>query len=74
VSPELDNKLASHCLQSIGVLQWVVELGWINVHSKMVVAPQHQAMPCEGHLEVAHMFCPPEEAPEWQSDCAQFEK
>lgn len=57
ITTELDDAMASRCVQLIGMLRWAVELGRINIFLETSLLSQHQAMPREGHLEaVCHIF------------------
>ena len=53
-SLELSPKLAAHYQSLIGILHWIMELGWVDM---IVEVSTHMALPCEGHLEaVYHLF------------------
>lgn len=54
VSPELGDKLTSRYLQLIGILQWSVELGRIDIMTEVSVLSQHQCNPREGHLDAVY--------------------
>ena len=60
--PEMDtsNPLDPECLSFyqhlIGVMQWMVELGLIDIVTKISLLSSHLAYPCVGHLEVALHF------------------
>ena len=57
VTPELDADKASFYQSQIGVLHWCVELGCINIITKVSALSSHLALPHEGHLEaVFHIF------------------
>ncbi len=57
VSPELGEKDASHFHSLIGVLQWIVELGRVNLDVKVYLMSLHLALSREGHLkEIYHIF------------------
>jgi len=41
----------------LGVLQWIVELGQIDIMTEVSMLSTHNAMPREGHLEgIYHIF------------------
>jgi hypothetical protein len=61
--PELDvlNELgpewSSHYLQLIGIAQWVIELGHLNIHHEVSLLSQYQVNPRVGYLEALyHVF------------------
>ena len=57
VSEELGPDLALHFMQLIGILQWAVKLGWIDIFFEVSSLSQYQACPRLGHLEAAyHIF------------------
>jgi hypothetical protein len=44
-------------LQLIGIAQWAIELGHIDIHHKVSLLSQYQANPRVGHLEALyHVF------------------
>jgi hypothetical protein len=48
---------SSHYLQLIGIAQWAIELGCINIHNEVSLLSQYQANPRVGHLEALyHVF------------------
>ena len=58
-APKMDttNPLDPECLSFyqhlIGVTHWMVELGRIDITTKVSLLSSHLAYPCEGHLEAA---------------------
>jgi hypothetical protein len=57
VSNELGLELSSCYLQLIGIVQWAIELGCINIHHEISLLSQYQANPRVGHLEALyHVF------------------
>ena len=52
-SQELDPDAASNYLTIIGILRWMIELGRINVITKVSLLLFCRAVPGEGHLEAA---------------------
>ena len=57
VSPVLAGELATSYHSSIGVLRWMVELGRIDMITKVSMLSSHLAMPREGHLSTLfHIF------------------
>ena len=56
-SLELSPKLAAHYQSLIGILHWIMELGWVDMIVEVSTLTSHMALPCEGHLEaVYHLF------------------
>ena len=45
ITNELDDKLGSHYMQIIGILQWAVELGRIDIFLEVSLLSQYQANP-----------------------------
>jgi hypothetical protein len=57
VLDELGLELSSRYLQLIGIVQWAMELGHINIHHKVSLLSQYQTNPRVGHLEALyHVF------------------
>jgi hypothetical protein len=57
VTPELDADRANYFQSQIGVLQWAVELGRIDIMTEASMLSSHLALPREGHLEaIWHIF------------------
>jgi hypothetical protein len=57
VSNELGLELSFRYSQLIGMSQWVIELGHIDIHHEVSLLSQYQANPRVGHLEaVYHVF------------------
>ena len=61
--PELDGRkelhaeLSSGYMSLIGMLQWMVEIGRVDILTVVLMMSSHMAMPCEGHLDaVLHIF------------------
>eukprot|EP00957_Ditylum_brightwellii_P000573 44467-Ditylum_brightwellii.AAC.1 len=58
--PELDSSeylndtMANHYLQLVGILRWAVELGRIDIATEVSVMLQHNAAPHAGHLEAVY--------------------
>ena len=61
-APELDNtqecseEHASRYRQIIGILQWAVELGRLDIHFEVAMMSQYLANPREGHLEALYLI------------------
>jgi hypothetical protein len=53
LSDLFDTKCISFYQHLIGVMQWMVELGWIDIATKISILSSYLAYPCEGHLETA---------------------
>jgi hypothetical protein len=57
VSPLLDEDYTRWYQQLIGILQWAVELGRIDIHLSVALSAQYLAQPHRGHLhQVFHVF------------------
>ncbi len=57
LSPELDSTQAQYYQSLMGVLQWMVELGRIDMITEVNIMASYVAMPREGHLDnIFHMF------------------
>ena len=56
-TPELTPEQASYYQSQIGVLQWAVELGRVDIITEVSILASQMAQPREGHLEaVFHVF------------------
>ena len=57
VSPELTPRDSAYYQSLIGILQWIVELGRIDICLEVSMMSSHLAMPRKGHLDqVLHIF------------------
>jgi len=57
ITDELDQTMATRFMQLIGILQWAVEIGRIDIYLETSLLSQYQANPRFGHLEAAyHIF------------------
>ena len=57
VTPELDPELALYYQFIIGVLQWMVELGQVDINMEILMLASHLAFLREGNFEaVFHVF------------------
>ncbi len=57
VSPELSDDDATQYQSLIGILQWIVELGRVDMNCEVSMMSSHLVMPREGHLaQVYHIF------------------
>ena len=57
VSTELTPRDSAYYQSLIGILQWIVELGRINICVEVLMMSSHLAMPRNGHLDqVLHIF------------------
>ena len=58
VSNKLDAEEANYLQSQIGILQWIVELGQVNIITEVsTTLSSHLAMPRKGHLDAAlHIF------------------
>jgi hypothetical protein len=54
VTPELDAENANYYQSQIGVLQWAVELGQIDIMMEVSILSSHLALPQEGHMEAIY--------------------
>ena len=56
-SKELNAKLSNWYMHLIGMLQWMVEIGRVDILTEVSLMLSHMAMPREGHLDaVLHIF------------------
>jgi hypothetical protein len=56
-SPELDDQQTNYYQSLVGVLQWIVELGRIDIAYKVGSMARHAAVPWEGHIRnIIHIF------------------
>jgi hypothetical protein len=51
---ELGPELSSHYLQLVGICQWAIELGCIDISHEISLLSQYKANPRIGHLEVLY--------------------
>ena len=57
ISDELGAEDASHYQSLIGILQWMVELGRVDICTEVSMVSSHLALPRKGHLEaLMHLF------------------
>jgi hypothetical protein len=57
VSPELTPEQANYYQSLIGILQWMVEIGRVDMITEVSKLASHMALPREGHFEaVLHIF------------------
>ena len=57
VTPELDANNAAYHQSLIGVLQWMVELGRVDIYCEVLMMLSCLALPREGHLQqLFHMI------------------
>jgi hypothetical protein len=57
VSPELGDTDSSYFHSLVGVLQWIVELGHVDIDVEVSIMSSHLALPWAGHLkEIYHIF------------------
>ena len=57
ITPELSSHKASYYMSLIGMLQWIVELGRVDICLKVLMMSSHVTLPREGHLQqVFHIF------------------
>jgi hypothetical protein len=54
VSPELSPDMSNFYRSQVGVLRWIIEMGRLNITTKMSMLAEHMAVPREGHL--IHVF------------------
>ena len=56
-SDELDDDDANYYMQQVGVLKWLVELGRIDIATKVSMLAAFSACPRKGHLEgILHLY------------------
>ena len=58
MSRELYAATASRFSQLNGILQWAMEIGRLDICTKVSTLSQHFALPREGHLEMAYHIFP----------------
>jgi hypothetical protein len=51
ISPELGPLEANYYQSQIGVLRWIVELGWMDITTEVSMLASHNALPRVGHLD-----------------------
>ena len=51
---ELGDDLATKYQQMIGILQWSVELGYIDIITEVLFLSSFNVSPCRGYLEAAY--------------------
>ena len=67
ITPELKADGLQRYQELIGILQWAVELGWVDILMETSMMSTHLAMPRRGHLEqVHHIFGYLKERPKWK--------
>ena len=54
ISDELRDELATQYQQLIGILQWLIELGHIDIITQVLFLSSFNVSPLEGHLETAY--------------------
>jgi hypothetical protein len=50
VTPVLNAEEANYYQSLVGVLRWIIEIGWIDITTEVSMLAAHMAMPREGHL------------------------
>ena len=53
ISPELESDAASYYLTIISILRWMIELGRIDIMTKVFLLSSHVVLPREGHFYAA---------------------
>ena len=56
VTKELGPELASRYRQLLGILRWTVEIGRIDIYTKVSLISQYLCSPREGHLEAVYQI------------------
>ena len=57
LTPYCDDEVANYYQQQIGILQWIVELGCVDVCAKISMLASYRMSPHEGHMQAMfHMF------------------
>ena len=54
MTPELNPDKASYNQSQIGILHWIVELGRVDMITKVSTLASHMAFPQEGHLHMVY--------------------
>ena len=53
----LKDDQATYFQSQIGILRWMVELGWVDIATEVSLLSSHVALPREGHLEtIFHLY------------------
>ena len=52
----LKDDQATYFQSQIGILRWMVELGWVDIATEVSLLSSHVALPREGHLETIFHF------------------
>ena len=53
----LNDDQATYCQSQIGILRWIVELGWVDIATEVSLLSSHVSLPREGHLEtIFHLY------------------
>ena len=50
ISAESSEEQATYYQSQVGILQWIVELGWIDIATEVSLLASHVAFPRKGHL------------------------
>ena len=53
VNPELEPNVVSYYLTVIVILRWTIQLGMIDIITKVLLLSSHVVIPREGHLDAA---------------------
>ncbi len=51
--PELPPEHALHYQSLMGIYRWIIELGRVDISTKVSMLSSHMALPHQGHLEAA---------------------
>jgi hypothetical protein len=56
VSPELSSEMANFYQSQFGALQWIIEMGRLDITTEVRMLAAHMSAPREGHLALFHVF------------------
>src|SRR5687767_7161995 len=57
ISLELNGQMVTYYQEQVGMLQWAVELGWVDLLAPCTLLSTYLVQPSVGHLEqVLHIF------------------
>jgi hypothetical protein len=54
VSAELDAEMENFYQSQVGVLRWIIEMGWFDITMEVSMLAAHMEAPREGHMRVVY--------------------
>ena len=57
ITPDLDADKMQRYQQLIGILQWAIELGQVDILTEVAMLSQYSANPRDGHIEAIYLIC-----------------